>query len=1125
MTRKNPLSPDMLKVFETVPDLYLILSTDLHILTASNHYLIAIHRKREEIIGRHFSEVFPDSSEPKAVKNLHASLQKVLATLQPHQMEMQRYDVPLSSSASGGGFEKKYWNPVNTPVLDDHGDVLYIIHKISDATEQLSDQQHIKDLTGRAQAALDEANWQQIRLIDFFMQAPVAIGIFEGRDHIIELVNPLMGEVMGRNADEVLGKPLFKALPELEGQGYEAVLSEVYTTGKAVEFNESPATLQHDVELVKGYYHTVYQPLKNAQGEVIGIINIVIDVSEQVMARQKVGNSEKQLRLITNAVPALIGYLDREEKYRFANQAYESWFNQKPEALLGRPVDEIVGQKAYQGVKKYIDRALAGERLDFVAKMPYREDFVKHIRTSYVPDIQEGEVVGFFTLVSDITEQVESMQEIEKLNKELEERVASRTSELELARTEAEVERSKLYNLFMQAPALICIFRGPEHIFHLVNPLYQQLVGDRPILDKPIREAMPELEGQPIFGLLDEVYRTGESFHAQEMMVQLDHKNEGELGQNFYNFIYQPTRNLAGTIDGILVFAYEVTAQVRARKLVEQSEEKLILLNQELEDRVQERTQELQYAQKEAESQRQILHDLFMQAPAPIVILEGEELVYQLVNPAYQQIFPGRELRGKPLIEALPELKGTSVLGILDKVYKTGETFIAHEFPLLAARHQGAPLEELYFTFTYQARRDHHSNIDGILVFAYEVTDQVVARKKVEEREQYFRMMADNVPVMIWVTRPDGQCTYLNKQWYEYTGQTEAIGLGLGWLQAVHPNDSKAAADIFLNANTKQISFDLTYRLRGTDGKYRWAIDIGIPKFNAGGEYEGFVGAVIDIHERKKAEESLHDLSQQLAATNEELRAANEEIQASNEELSSSNQQLSYINADMDNFIYTASHDLRAPISNIEGLMIALLRNLSQESRESPMTTKLSGMITSSIERFKRTLNDLTQITKVQREGSHEDAAQIDITAVIHEVKLDLTSQIEEAGARFEMDLHQCTLVHFSAKNARSIVYNLLSNAIKYRSPNRQTIIRLQCYPEGEYLIFTVEDNGLGMDLTDKSKIFAMFKRLHDHVEGTGIGLYIVKKIVENAGGKIEVQSKVGEGTTFSVYFKQIFNA
>ena len=108
----------------------------------------------------------------------------------------------------------------------------------------------------------------------------------------------------------------------------------------------------------------------------------------------------------------------------------------------------------------------------------------------------------------------------------------------------------------------------------------------------------------------------------------------------------------------------------------------------------------------------------------------------------------------------------------------------------------------------------------------------------------------------------------------------------------------------------------------------------------------------------------------------------------------------------------------------------------------------------------------------------------------------------------------------FSAKNLRSVVYNLLSNALKYRHPERAPAVRLSYQAIGDYQVLAVQDNGLGLDLAQgQERLFAMFQRLHTHVEGTGLGLYMVKRMVENAGGRIEVQSQLGKGTTFSVYF------
>ncbi|MDX1531334.1 MAG: PAS domain S-box protein, partial [Rhodothermales bacterium] len=140
-----------------------------------------------------------------------------------------------------------------------------------------------------------------------------------------------------------------------------------------------------------------------------------------------------------------------------------------------------------------------------------------------------------------------------------------------------------------------------------------------------------------------------------------------------------------------------------------------------------------------------------------------------------------------------------------------------------------------------------------------DVTDRKEMEVALRESESRFRDMADAAPALLWVTDPDGACTFLSRSWYEYTGQTEAEALGLGWVEAVHPDDRDAARDIFLRANAQREPFRLDYRLRRRDGVYRWAIDAGRPWFGADGAFRGFVGSVIDFHDRKEAEDALRE--------------------------------------------------------------------------------------------------------------------------------------------------------------------------------------------------------------------------------------------------------------------------
>lgn len=262
------------------------------------------------------------------------------------------------------------------------------------------------------------------------------------------------------------------------------------------------------------------------------------------------------------------------------------------------------------------------------------------------------------------------------------------------------------------------------------------------------------------------------------------------------------------------------------------------------------------------------------------------------------------------------------------------------------------------------------------------------------------------------------------------------------------------------------------------------------PLRDAQGLISGVIAVAIDISEQVKFRQSVEALNEELLATN----------------------------ADLDNFVYAASHDLRAPISNIEGLMLALIDELPVEVLESGAVKRMLDLIQGSVNRFKKTVTDLSEVAKTQRQAE-DDVKYVDLGGIVAEVLLDLEPLISKSGAQIDTDLAPDAVVHFSAKNMRSIVYNLLSNALKYKSPERSPHIKVTAKRLPSHVLLSVKDNGLGIDMADKDKIFSMFKRLHDHVEGSGVGLYIVKRIVENAGGSKEVESEVGNGSVFSVHF------
>jgi two-component system, sensor histidine kinase and response regulator len=254
-----------------------------------------------------------------------------------------------------------------------------------------------------------------------------------------------------------------------------------------------------------------------------------------------------------------------------------------------------------------------------------------------------------------------------------------------------------------------------------------------------------------------------------------------------------------------------------------------------------------------------------------------------------------------------------------------------------------------------------------------------------------------------------------------------------------------------------------------------------------------------------------------------ELERAHRRTQEINKELEervlARTQELTRVNKDLDNFVYTASHDLKAPINNIEGLVLALTDVLHSPTPDQVETEAILYMMQDAVGRFKHTLMDLTEVAKLQ----HQDEAHLEsvhFEDLLNDVRLNINDLIAKFDAVIKADFSAVPEIFFSRKNLRSIIYNLVSNAIKYSSPNRRPLIQLSTWQEGGFTVLAVKDNGLGLKSEDKVKVFGMFKRLHSHVEGTGVGLAIVKRIVENCDGKIEFDTELGIGSEFRVYLR-----
>lgn len=362
--------------------------------------------------------------------------------------------------------------------------------------------------------------------------------------------------------------------------------------------------------------------------------------------------------------------------------------------------------------------------------------------------------------------------------------------------------------------------------------------------------------------------------------------------------------------------------------------------------------------------------------------------------------------------------------------------------------------------------------------------------QKVQERTQElealaerYRFLTDAIPQIVWSAGPDGKADHLNQTWFTFTGQSVEETLKSGWLKRVHPDDLDQANEAFEKALKEGTTFEAKLRIADKKGNYCWHLSRSVPMKNKKGEIIRWYGTSTNIHEQVEK---------------------NQDLQRTNEEL--------------DTFVYTASHDLRTPVLNIEGLVQIIQNKLPAGDRAD--IQNIYERIDKSVQKLKQTIYDLADIARIQREVAEQNH-WVNLPELIEEFKVNHQLLYDESGATLETDLKEEEVCCISKKHMRSLLDNLLANALKYRHPQRSAHVQLTCELEGAFYKIAVHDNGIGIAPEHKDRVFDMFKRFHSHTSGTGVGLYIVRKIVEKYDGRIIVDSAPEIGTTFTVWLQK----
>jgi PAS domain S-box-containing protein len=1161
-------------LFEALPGSCILLQNNpphYTVLAATPEYLAQTGYRKEAIIGKGVFEMSPSNPHDPTdtgANDLRDSLEHVLLHKAPHQLAVQRHDI----AGEDGFFSERYWRASNKPVFSPHGEVVHIIHSAEDITDQVKAEKREVQIEGIE------------KVFGLFMHAPMVVGLVDGDNYVLKMANEEAFKLWGKGP-EIIGKPILQGLPELQNQGIIDLFDQVRTTGQPYIAHEVPVRSFADGREEQRYFNLVYQPYSSKHStKPTGVFTISHNVTEQVIARLQAQDSEAKYRTLFESMDQ--GYCtleiifegDKCVDYRYleTNPTFERHLGMS--GALGKTIREIAPDIEPKWFDFYGSVALTGTpiRIEEESKAFNKWFEVYAIR---VGRAEERKVGVFFT---DVT----SRKASELLLKENE----------ALLRTVLDASPNSL-SVF--EPVLNNEGQIEDLRFVMVNEFTVQTTGRANLVGKGYGVEFPHVRQTGILEAFIEVAKTG-------IPADFEKWYQGEGLRHWFRFIVNKAGNL------VVATVEDITKRKEAEKAMQASE---------------------QYARS-----------LFYNSPVAMLVYVGPDMVLRQANEKMLEIFGrGEEIIGKPIMESIPELKTSPLQGYYRTVLETGITH--HQFAERVLLMKAGQPYWGYYHYTYKPLPDTEGRIYGVICTSIDVTEQVQARKKIEESETRFRTLADDSPMFVFIidVGPLAPVSFWNKTWLQYTGQSEAEALGRAWNGIIHPDDIPVVMEHYSSAfSVKQPYLIPSVRVKRHDGEYRWHLFKGNPRYSAAGEFNGYVGVGFDVHEQKLAEEALKqsegklrsmilqapvamcifrgkeyvveiandsmleiwgktreevigrptfeanpegkgqgfeeiletiyrtgqpyriheipltlirhgkkelfytdlsydpikeadgtisgilvvgiEVTQQVLARQKieevvaertrELERANEALQEANKELQRSNQNL-------EEFAHAASHDLKEPVRKIHFFTNQLKDQLSTQLKEGQ--ARAFSRIENATERMGNLIDDLLLYSHVSQRP--HDTESVDLNEKVQRVVEDLDLDIEEKGATIHVG--KLPVVKGYRRQLQQLFQNLISNALKYSKadvPPKIEIMAEEVQKAGKrYHLIKVSDNGIGFEQQYAHKIFQMFSRLHGKAEysGTGVGLSIVKKVVENHNGFIDVESRLGEGSAFSVYLPE----
>lgn len=896
------------------------------------------------------------------------------------------------------------------------------------------------------------------RYLNNILQTPSAMCVFRGPDYVVEIANTLMLELWGRKENDVVNKPIFEGLPEAKGQGLETILENVYKTGQKFEAHERLVRLPREEKVEDVYINFVYEALKEPDGTISGIVALASDVTSQVLARNTIEESERRFRNTVQQVPLGIAILKGQDLIvDMANPTYLQIIDKQENDILGKPLFDSVPEAKETAEPLLLNVLETGN--------PYFTDEFSVTLNRY----GKQELCYFNLVFHPLKEENDTISGVIVAAYEVTETVKTRHF---ISESEAAFRK-----LVMQSPIAMAIFRGKNHTIKMANNTMMHVIWQKTeeeTIGKPILEVFPELAEQKYPELLDEVLNNAKIIREKEAVAYVDIK--GKLEKFYLDYQYTPLFEKNGEISGVMVTVNDVTDKVEARKKVEDAEER---------------------ARLAAEIAEIVTWDLN---------IPTQELIYSENLPSLFGLEKGIKVTRPEILtmiypDDIPILEKAYEIALTTSIYKYESRIIKPDNSVNWIKAHG----KIFF--------DEDGEPAKMIGTIIDITDEKNAHQILMKSEEKFRLLADSMPQHIWTSDALGNINYFNQSVYSYSGlKSEDIEKN-GWLQIVHPDDREENIKVWVDAIITGKDFLLEHRFRRYDGQYRWQLSRAIPQKDAQGNIQMWVGTSTDIQDQKNFTENLE-----------------KQVYERTAELEQKNKDLINMNIELQSFAYISSHDLQEPLRKIQ-TFASRLSDLDEQNISAKAKTYLNR-IEVSAKRMQTLIQDL--LTYSRTNSADRVFVKVNLDEIAEEVISDFSERIEETNAVINLNpLGEATVIPFQF---RQLLHNLIGNALKFSKKEQNPYVEIKArkikgyetkipvdYPDKMYYHLTISDNGIGFADEYKERIFEVFQRLNTESEfsGTGIGLAIVKKIVENHKGIIRAHSEKGKGATFEIYLPE----